>query len=115
MTQLDDLRVLAEKVEAGKHSPGMDLILIFGHDHFHHAAAAMGGSLDAAKALHEAVLPGWAAHVWMWEGDDADAELTKAGSGIKLKVEVEGNNPARALLIAIIRAKIAMLEESDAS
>ena len=68
------------------------------------------GSLDAAKALHEAVLPGWVARpqiggegagvsVWHctiedWDGGD----------------EISANNqpdPARAWLIAIIRAMLA--------
>ena len=66
---------------------------------------AFYGSLDAAKELHEAVLPGWG---WGKE----------ALSGKIYVMEIEGNgmefgeapNPARAWLIAIIKALIADTE-----
>jgi hypothetical protein len=73
---------------------------------------AYHGSLDAAKALHDAVLPGWeygisqnaeepepAAYVAKW-----DAKL--AGDGFA----AVSYDPARAWLIAIIRALIADTE-----
>ena len=68
------------------------------------------GSLDAAKALHEAVLPGWApsigqnVHHCYWF-----AHLLRAENG-SIVGDYEGSaidNPARAWLIAIIRALIA--------
>jgi hypothetical protein len=70
--------------------------------------AAFGGSLDAAKALHEAVLPGWGWHI---RQDDQGCyghtiypgyQVTPGGGSIE-----GGSNPARAWLIAILRALIA--------
>ena len=58
------------------------------------------GSLDAAKALHEAVLPGWRFTIW------ADGEVVYQddikGTPVDRKCD-----PARAWLIAIIKALIA--------
>ena len=67
------------------------------------AYEAFGGSLDAAKALHEALLPGWhwnivldAATVWpKYPGDPTDA----------IDSDMIEGNPARAWLLAILRAK----------
>jgi hypothetical protein len=67
-----------------------------------HAINAGAGSLDAAKALHEAVLPGW--HYNLAPGychvlppkDNGDQE---ASTG-------QADNPARAWLIAILSALI---------
>ena len=59
------------------------------------------GSLDAAIALHEAVLPGWGFCV------------TQVGANVEGSVEAyysDNINPARAWLIAIIRAMIAQEE-----
>ena len=74
------------------------------------AWAAQDGSLDAAKALHEAVLPGWLAR----------PECGGAGAGVKFwgctledwdtgaRHDVHNMEcPARAWLIAIIKALIA--------
>ena len=69
------------------------------------ALAAFDGSLDAAKALHEAMLPGWmwnvecGADAIVWEGEDPSVQ----NYGI-------GDCPARAWLLAILRAKRAMGE-----
>ena len=66
---------------------------------------AFTGSLDAAKALHEALLPGWFpgmsknihhGHWYAWVQDKATAHFSA--------VEPD---PARAWLLAIIRALIA--------
>ncbi|MGV8955021.1 MAG: hypothetical protein ACOH2M_28245 [Cypionkella sp.] len=93
------LQALLAKVEAGT-AVGVDF-LPFEPDHHAKAANAYNGSLDAAKALHDAVLPGrdmvleimadGVGYVRIWDG----CELS------------EGDNfPARAWLIAIIRALI---------
>lgn len=74
-------------------------------DHFKavHASGAYVGSLDAAKALHEAVLPGWwynlapnYVHVFPAH-ENGDQDAFTGLSGI----------PARAWLIAIIKELIA--------
>lgn len=100
------LESLLAKVEAGEASTmGFEDA---GFDGW--AELAYNGSLDAALSLHEAVLPGWVARpqiggegagvsVWHctiedWDGGD----------------EISANNqpdPARAWLIAIIRAMLA--------
>ena len=71
---------------------------------------AFHGSLDAAKALHNALLPGWAVELWAWADDDADARVYRTHTEKELEetwsfwAEVDGCNPARAWLLAILRA-----------
>ena len=107
----EDLKLLAEKVEAGTarppevwdafNSPCQDMDITMRCEH---AKFAYKGSLDAAKALHDAVLPGW-----RWEGGsgglfdvwDDPAEPYKGSSDI----------PARAWLLAILRALIAEAQQ----
>jgi len=72
---------------------------------------AYHGSLDAAKALHETVLPASASAVVDMEGDcdlyggtgDGEWECSRSSSC--------QNNPARAWLIAILKALIAEEDE----
>lgn len=65
----------------------------------HSCQSAYEGSLDAAKALHEEVLPGWA---WTAQAEGFCYVYSEQGehSGI-------ANNPARSWLIAILKALIA--------
>ena len=79
---------------------------------------AYSGSLDAALALHEALLPGWALdRVSMWPGGECYACLMGThdeygerwhshGDG---RVEATSSTPARAWLLAILRAYRATL------
>jgi len=105
----DALQALLERVEAGTRGSGLNTVSIFGDTQTAmDAVDAFDGSLDAAKALHDAVLPGW--H-WSLYDDN--------GIGIyEAQIEVhdwQGEpisgaskcNPARAWLIAILRALIA--------
>ena len=63
---------------------------------------AYNGFLDAAKALHEAVLPGW---VWLIDCDEAEVKPSwETTDGYD--AEIEGR-PARAWLLAILEALIA--------
>lgn len=123
MNRIDALKELLAKVEAGtlRDEPygGMPMLTQF-HDGMKphsisgfsdgFAMGAYDGSLDAAKALHEAVLPGWV----------AKPEIGGQGCGRKLwhcvledwitgDEETGGpcGNPARAWLIAILKALIA--------
>ena len=65
---------------------------------------AFNGSLDAAKALHEAVLPGWR---WALTRDTANVYLTdRPYDGFIHSGSCDGK-PARAWLLAIIAALIA--------
>jgi|GEM_PF-1199103 len=62
---------------------------------------AHSGSLDAAKALHDAVLPGWE---WRLR-DDGQAWVWRTAADLHAAYD-ETETPARAWLLAIIRALI---------
>jgi len=110
-TQADALRALIEAVEADKGSRNGFLSVLDG-DHAAYAWDAYRGSLDAAKALHEALLPGW----------DWEALSNTGGTEGRANVVIELKNdpnewkrgvdadPARAWLIAILRAKLSEIE-----
>jgi hypothetical protein len=93
---------LIEAVEAGHDQRVLELSYYFGGN-YTHVIDAFRGSLDAAMALHEALLPGWhwnivldAATVWpKYPGDPTDA----------IDSDMIEGNPARAWLLAILRAK----------
>jgi hypothetical protein len=64
---------------------------------------AYNGSLDAAKALHGAMLPGWR---WLVEGN-GNASVYPPDENLLKAVDVDGAvSPARAWLLAIIKALI---------
>ena len=66
--------------------------------------SAFSGSLDAAKALHEAVIPN---HAWdIWRGIGADC-VRYYGCNLPGIDTAYHEDPARAWLIAILRAMIA--------
>jgi hypothetical protein len=109
MTRAEALAELIALVEAGSLIPPSATYLVWGNKKAglrrgRNAILANEGSLDAAKALHEAVLPGWGwgaggwgARVWLysdspiWNGSERqEVEMTDA--------------PARAWLLAILRA-----------
>jgi hypothetical protein len=109
MNKLDALRELLTKVEAGDRSI-MDTAAkafppenAYGECTFHLVARAYNGSLDAAKALHEAVLGGW---TW---ATDVSGVVMKVQHPTKRAMDKVGksSNPARAWLIAILKALIA--------
>ena len=101
MTRITALRALEKAVEDAAvdgMTPHCDLPAI-------HVLGAYCGSLDAAKALHDALLPGWFpgmsknihhGHWYAWVQDKATAHFSA--------VEPD---PARAWLLAILRALIA--------
>lgn len=61
---------------------------------------AFSGSLDAAKALHEALLPGWE-----WDVASSDAAAVFRGNALHGPAELAAAaNPARAWLLAILGA-----------
>ena len=117
------LKALLAKVEAGDEDGVMQATRALGSaardvgDLFpgHDIMKAFGGSLDAAKALHEAVLPGWIV-VQMCQLMEVDAVCNYTGGIDGWLVEVspimgnvdEGSgtaqDPARAWLIATLRA-----------
>jgi len=111
------LKDLLAKVEAGELKKWHEALAIglFPDDRHILLMSAYDGSLDAALALHRAVLPGWAVNSMLVWGDLCRVELVQAhekdggmwhGSG-DLSVEAECHDIARAQLIAILKALIA--------
>lgn len=105
MTQLTALKALAEKVDAGEaeHVDAWgDVLWIL---HYESAISAYHGSLDAAMILHKAFLSGK-------YGFSIGPQLVSLPNGFGFKIDVYSilDNPARAWLLAIIRAKVLELE-----
>ena len=103
MTALDKL---IEAVEAGELSAvNAELSRMFAADHsipwdtISNANSAFRGSLDAALALHEALLPGW-----RWDLDAACNAGVWNSCDLLPAITGEANTPARAWLLAILRA-----------
>jgi len=72
------------------------------------------GSLDAAKALHEAVLPGWVCRLKIgadYNPSQAILEPLTPRSGNPCGLSEWSETPARAWLIAILKALIAKEDE----
>ena len=113
MTRKEALAELIAKVEAGGLIQPFLFQDLFNNQDAHENCAgeaygAYKGSLDAAKALHEAALPGW----WWWTCISADTApdyeviLTRHDEFGETVSEAHGysGNPARAWLLAILRA-----------
>lgn len=72
---------------------------------------AFEGSLDAAKALHDALLSGWDLLIHTYEDDDFSVSVSEP-----TKVETHdgvSEIPARAWLLAIVRALIWIEENGN--
>ena len=81
-------------------------------------SAYNNNSLDAAKALHDALLPGWAIErmSWwpgghwtfhLWGTSDPDHNGDRWHNHTDGRVEASNTDPARAWLLALIRAVMA--------
>jgi hypothetical protein len=109
VTRLDALKELAAKVEAGECRQEEISCAAFDVQPTLTpwrgvCGEAYNGSLDAAKALHEAVLPGCKWGVGdVWSGVYWDGYYLH---------EPSDDNPARAWLLAILRALIAQEENT---
>ena len=115
---IKSLDELIEVVEAGDLTDvNRKLGAMFAADHslawdwVSNVNSAFRGSLDAAKALHEALLPGWFpgmsqnihyGHWYVWVQAKATLKHFSA----------EDDSPARAWLIAILKAYRAQMEAS---
>ena len=107
--RLANLIALKEAVEAGDDAafrsanravfstPCQDMALQMREGY---ARYAYKGSISDAKALHEAVLPGWA---WLLGNNGSATVLPKSGRGTVCKIK---DNPARGWLMAILSALI---------
>jgi hypothetical protein len=77
---------------------------------------AFEGSFDAAKALHEAVLPGWKWNLDSDHGADVnnrETEWTDKYKGAWIEKSGKADTPARAWLLAILEALIEMEKNSE--
>ncbi len=101
----DALRNLIEAVEAGKFL--MDVFPSGRHERI--AYEAFGGSLDAAKSLHDELLPGWVFDVTTDSAFVCPQEYMSFDNIPDHIRQFSGENsiPARAWLLAILRAKLA--------
>ena len=68
-------------------------------DAWEYVSMAVDGSLDAAKALHDAVLPGWE-----WHLGPSNAKVYPYNGNPGRSWVGMADNPARAWLLAILRA-----------
>jgi hypothetical protein len=76
-------------------------------DPAYHALEAYHGSLDAALALHEAVLPGWGALIDLTSDVTVDNGAPNLIEFRDKSARVTGN-PARAWLLAVLEALISL-------
>jgi hypothetical protein len=119
MTRKEALIELRDKVAAGDAST-MRFDDVFGDGCSYIAELAYFGSLDAALALHDAVLPGWCVtcldQACNLAGDPWGCEVayfdgSNPSNNRKAYSQHDHSNPARALLLAILSALIAECEE----
>ncbi len=109
----DALQRLIEAVETGSSQYSGDTIrkALGSNAHISRFIDAKRGDLNEAKALHEALLPGWD---WSMHGN-GQAFLWPPGTIDEqnlgcIEVDIE-DQPARALLVAILRA---LLDKGEA-
>jgi hypothetical protein len=131
MTRKEALAELIAKVEAGRIMPAKEFEATLGTEPVPSgmgyskgmcAWQAHNGSLDAAKALHDAVLPDWAIERLVhWPGHDATVRLwgTHEKDGGRWhrfsdgKVNATASTLTRAWLLAILRALHALEENAE--
>ena len=106
MTRKQALAELIEKVEAGDRSASLRKTPLKGFGGYYEGC--LNGSLDAAKALHEAVLPDFIAYP---QAGGSSAGVRVWSCTVENWIEGQeyhGENqpdPARAWLLAILRAR----------
>lgn len=105
--RIDALKALDAKIAAGDWNP-YQTHWPAGDGVEGYVERAYNGSLDAALALHASVLPGWTFNVW-----DDGAEVSNASHRNDQYFIEAKDTPARAWLLTIIRALIALENEDD--
>ena len=98
---MTDLDKLIEAVEAGEYSDGMFCPLFHRSGHCVNMEAAYLASLDAAKALHDALLPDWA---WSIECENSADVWPRFRLESAIRAYADDGTPARAWLLAILKA-----------
>jgi hypothetical protein len=105
MTRKEALTIVRDSIVAGlpfEHDASIAAGLPFGY-----MGPALHGSLDAARALHDAMLPGWE-----WDVASTNAAAVFKGHVINGPAELaSADNPARAWLLAILEALIAQNDQ----
>ncbi len=111
MERIDALKALLAKVDGAGDWLGLmeDTLSYETWDIF---IGAYNGSLDAAKAMHDAVLPGWGFEVCEFAADVTNRHTDDGLDGYKW-FNSNCDNPARAWLIAILKALISEEELDD--
>ena len=110
----DALKRLIDAVEAGsirsKFDPAFERAIypqVKAMSTVYLAGEAYCGSLDAAKDLHEALLPGWRCEINWKPGEAADACVSNgSGDEIEWGDAQQSASAARTWLLAILRAKL---------
>tara|TARA_R110000851_G_scaffold115636_1_gene241563 strand:+ start:130 stop:465 length:336 start_codon:yes stop_codon:yes gene_type:complete len=107
MNNTSKLQELLVKVEAGEWDTAM-VFSAFEGKHLTTISQAYSGSLDAAKALHEALLPEWrVTHAFgLISGEISKFNLSQNDEPSRY-AGASSFNPAHAWLIAILEALIA--------
>jgi len=110
--QLEDLDTLIKAVEVGAEAGTIPFFTACGPfdgaEWGETAWCAYTGSLDAALRLHEALLPGWRVHDFCQYPDRWHIVLN--GDTAPHFFHGEASTPARAWLLAVLRAYRATLE-----
>ena len=122
MTDRTALQALLTAAEAGGWPDDYNATTLLPHPNDCRALAAYDGSLDSAHALHNAVLPGWTWSVRKSKSaaigycaslyDDRDLPDDAMPCG---PIHIDSPDPARAWLIAQLRALIARASPNPAS
>lgn len=106
----DDLRKLIEAVEAGEGNKNDgNLYRLFGDNWVHAWDVIDRGSVDAAIALCEALLPGWIVHLAFGGQSSAHAHVfvpRRYDSDPAKTASASHDHVSRALLLAVLRAKL---------
>lgn len=102
MDRVESLKALLAHVEAG-HEPTAFHSSRIWPNCYTHAINAYNGDWNAAKALHDAVLPGWGYVYSSYDGHFLIGHPTD----VKIYEETHDPSQPRAWLIAIIKALIA--------
>jgi hypothetical protein len=110
MTRREALIELRDKVRAGTWRDMTPAYIAFKGDGPTDCRYAYNGSLDAAKALHEAVLPGWGVQSFNLSGEVVLRRIKPLGTAYG--DAMRSGEVSRAWLLAILEALIA--QEGDA-
>ena len=108
--RIDALKALEQRIAAGEWVPSDDWVTWPANNFLNWTLCnnAYNGSLDAALALHEAILPGW-----HWNLAPGYCHVIPPhDNGDQDALTGHNQSPARAWLIAIIRALIALEEDN---